>query len=713
MISRAREIFVALLSVVTFLFLPHLAIASATISGTVYKSDGITPITGIPARTYYLRNASRLTPETYEAPANNSGEPHYEIKYDMDLQTWDGAGDVIVQAGNPSMANDIPIAWSIFNAHEADGSLVTRILVWILDGFTGTLPGALDTITVTGPSGVLPYTKANFTYKTFTNPPWSGLWGSFDLTLPGSPALGEYTVNVVSGTNQSGIQKDVQTANRSIPIIDTATFTPGNGATVSSKTPSFSWVGIDYSEAPIYYQLQIEDMLGNYVYFSPREKGMVAWTLPVGILTPGETYQWRVMTSDDSDYTRIQNRSYTEWFTFTMAGTLTHGALPAIDGGSTLGVTTWYNHYEGATDLLFWASITDHDGVASDGSSHTLSVTFPDGTTTVPMYASTLNSKAYLFDEKQIRTATRVFYQGYVDLQGNPAPPGTYTFTVTDPDGKVGTMVDDLVVSPLDPPDVSTLSPSLAGEQITAFFDDVYVNGALFDDFDSYADISDLDPGKWNPPPAGASIDSGRVKIIQANMVGGGNCELTLKDPGSASSIQADITVSSISSNAAQARVYGFFYNNGNGDVFARVSVTDGTVNYAVYEFLVGDSLTPNPIGGGDLMSVTPGQTVTVSIAWDGTVPALTFSADGNVATFTPTGPVYSTTRFGSKAIGTRITLALPNTTPAFTVAPVVGANQYSMRFHDDWDDYVIWNVYAGNTPSITVPPGLLKPNTF
>ena len=228
----------------------------------------------------------------------------------------------------------IPIGWNIFNAHVADGSLATKILVWILDGFIGTLPDDIDTITVTGPNGLLPYTKEDFVYKAFFNPPWSGYLGRFALTIPGSPTLGEYTVNVVSGTSESGIRKDVQTVNRSIPIIDTATFSPGNGATVSSKTPSFSWEGIDYSEAPVYYQLQIMDMSNHLVCFSAREKGMVAWTLPVGVLTPGETYQWRVMTADDSNYNRIQNRSYTDWFTFTMAGTLTHNALPAIDGGT-------------------------------------------------------------------------------------------------------------------------------------------------------------------------------------------------------------------------------------------------------------------------------------------------------------------------------------------------------------------------------------------
>ena len=271
-------------------------------------------------------------------------------------------------------------------------------------------------------------------------------------------------------------------------------------------------------------------------------------------------------------------------------------------------------------------------------------------------------------------------------------------------------MVDNLVVAPLDPPDVSTLSPSSADEYITAYFDNVKVNGVLFDDFDSYTDISNLDQDKWNPPPASASIESGRVKITQADMVGGWSGSLGLKDPGSANSIQADITVSSISPNAAKARVFGYFFSNGNGDVFAQVSVKKDRVYYDVFELLVGDSLTLNPIGGGDLMSVTPGQTVTASIAWDGT--ALTFDADGNVATFTPTGPVYPVVTRG-KGIGARTTLLLPNTTPAFNVDQVAGANQYSMRFYDNWNDYVIWNIYAGNTTSLQAPPGLLKPNTF
>ena len=235
--------------------------------------------------------------------------------------------------------------------------------------------------------------------------------------------------------------------------------------------------------------------------------------------------------------------------------------------------------------------------------------------------------------------------------------------------------------------------------------------GVLFDNFDSYADIGDLDPDKWNLECGSASIDSGRVKIIQADMVGSGSCDLKLQDPESASSIQADITVSSISSNAAQARIFGFFYNNGNADVLSVLRVRDNQVSYGVYEFLVGESVTLNSIGGGDLMSVSPGQTVTVSISWDGT--ALTFSADSNVATFTPAGSVYPTIRFVSKVIGTRIMLALPNTTPAFTVDPVAGANLYSIRFYDWWDDYVIWNVYGGNTPSLQVPPGLLKAKTY
>ena len=341
-----------------------------------------------------------------------------EYQYGTNPKNPDSDGDKITdgyevnQGTSPTDPADtppIPIAWSIYNVHEADGSLATKILIWIRDSFTGTLPGDIDTITVTGPGGVLPYTKADFTYKTFSNSPQMGLSGCFILSIPGSPALGEYTVNVESGTSQSGIQNDIQTVNRSIPIIDTASFSPADNATVVSKTPHFSWEGIDYSEAPVFYQLMIQDMSGNYIYFTPREKIMMAWTLPVDILNTGQTYKWRVMTADNFDYNRIQNRSFSDWRTFTMAGTLTHNAPPAIDGGSTLGVTTWSTPTPdgSATNLLFWASVTDHDGVASDGSSHTLNVTYPDGNTTIPMYAHTLNSKAYLFQGKQIRTDTK------------------------------------------------------------------------------------------------------------------------------------------------------------------------------------------------------------------------------------------------------------------------------------------------------------------
>ena len=598
--------------------------------------------------------------------------------------------------------------WSIFQVHNEDEGLETHILIWIGDSFNGTLPGDIDGITVTGPNGPLPYDISDFIYETFANPPQQGLYGLFRLVLSGPPTPGMYSVHVTSGNMSGGGDIDVQGANKTLPVPGKDSFTPSEGALITSKTPSFTWEAIDYDDAPIYYQLLIRDVSGNWIYFSPREKGMLAWTLPLGILSPGETYYWQVAANDDSDFKRMQNRSCGPWHTFTMANTLLHNAIPAIDGGSTLGAITWTSS---STDLLLWASVIDHDGVASDGSSHILQATLPNGTV-VNMTANTMNRKAYLKDEKQIRTATRVFYSGYVSMNGNPVPAGDYTFTVTDPDGNVGTMVDTLEVNPLDAPAVNTIFPSCMDDEIAAWFDNVYVNGQPFDDFESYAAIGDLDPAKWSGPSGigNMSIENGRVKMTQAGLVSPGTFGLNLRDPSSANAIQADITVGVATSDAVQARIYGFFYNNGNGDVYADIKVRNNRVTYNVVEFTVGDSYTIRVLESGELMTVSQSQTVTVSIQWDWNT--LTFGADGNTAAFTPGGPIYIPTRFTSKHIGIRTSLNLPDTTPTFTFDPVPGANIYSIRVYDGWNDYVIGNVYGGNSPILEIPPGMLEPNT-
>ena len=75
----------------------------------------------------------------------------------------------------------------------------------------------------------------------------------------------------------------------------------------------------------------------------------------------------------------------------------------------------------------------------------------------------------------------------YYAWDNNPPASGQYSFTVTDPDGNAGTLVEDFTYNPLDIPDADSLTPSNknpVSEYITATYDNIEVNGSLYDDFD-------------------------------------------------------------------------------------------------------------------------------------------------------------------------------------------------------------------------------------
>ena len=51
-------------------------------------------------------------------------------------------------------------------------------------------------------------------------------------------------------------------------------------------------------------------------------------------------------------------------------------------------------------------------------------------------------------------------------------------------------------------------------------FDNVYVNGALYDSFDSYSAITDVNFSKWKPNYSNVSIVGGAVEANLSNSVG-------------------------------------------------------------------------------------------------------------------------------------------------------------------------------------------------
>ena len=455
----------------------------------------------------------------------------------------------------------------------------------------------------------------------------------------------------------------------------------------------------DPDAQPLFYRLEVSDMSGNRVWASGRSEGMTSCAIPEGRLLPGDTYQWRVRITDSNNYVEVQNRANSQYTAFTMANPLSHSTPPAITIDD-WGAATWSGY--GWTNLDLWVQVFDQDGVACDGSSHHVTVTTP-------------NNDTWDLGLNYARGAVG-YYGGW---SGDFSQSGTYTFTVTDPDGNVTVVQDVLEANPIEPAAENSISPSNLDEYITATFDNVYVNGSLYEDFSAYSDISSIDTNRWNPPGDCAEIIGEAIQLDISGSVGRGNCALSVADPASVNTIQADITVDGVSSNdAPRVRIRGLFYFNGYGDVSGIISVKGDRVYYSVYEeYLSNGIYSWKTLAEEDLMTVTTGQTLTVSIDWDGNT--LTFSA---FDTNSP-GTVYSESYSAPGLVAPpnigremllqiRTNLTTPDTTPTFSWDPVTGAESYRVRIYDGSEQRTLWRGYTNETQYM-IPPGVLEPDSY
>jgi beta propeller repeat protein len=627
---------------------------------------------------------------------NNYGTSPTDIDTDEDDLS---DGYEVYSGSDPldSSSGQIPVR-AMVTQENRSGSVITMFLVIVEEGFVGPLPGGITNVTVHSPAGGMDVSGvSNFDYYP--------QWQMFVAYQSGYPELGEYIFTVENGTT-SGSDTDVQAKRVTLPLANQ--LSPSAGETLETRTPTFEWEEVP-SPNPVYYRIEIIPEAGGNWFLSPFEKDMLSYTVPHWYLQAGEAYRWRVSAFDSFDHKISQGRSITAECSFTMSPAPAHPHPPVIDPAR-IGVMT-FNQPHG-TGTLFWVRVIDHDGVASDGSSHYVEVELPGGTTE-DLYYHSYNRQFHM------RTPTSGIYARFLD--GAP-PTGDHTFTVQDLEGHTTTYTENLTssdISLINPPNLSNLSPSLFDGYITAYFDDIHIGtnetpSYLYEDFSG-----SIDPAKWQHYCGDALIEGDELKI-ELTQMGTGSCGLNLPNPGPINFIQADIRVSSISLNGyPHARVNGFFFNNGNADVFARVSLRQGEVTYDVIEFYRRNSLTLNWLASGQLMTgVTTGQTIRVSLAWDGS--ALTFSADDPddalapvTGTYTPSGAVYPPAYFKSKGIAVRSSFVFEDTTPTFTIPAVADSNRMKLRIYDFWDDYVIWNgFFNGDTDSITVPPGVLEPNT-
>jgi hypothetical protein len=212
---------------------------------------------------------------------------------------------------DPALIPGIPFVGMITNVHEPDNTFRTYVDLIMLDRFNGKLPDDIETVTVTGPQGDLPIGREDFTWL----PQFREFWGN----IPGSPAVGEYTITI-AGKDMRGKTTEFQFVNRTLPVVDSEYFSPADGETIVSRTPTFSWKAIELPDIPIYYRLIIRKARsGKRVYGSGRFQNMRSHTVPEGTLKPGESYRWRVEATDSRYGQGAKNRSNSKWQTITMA----------------------------------------------------------------------------------------------------------------------------------------------------------------------------------------------------------------------------------------------------------------------------------------------------------------------------------------------------------------------------------------------------------
>jgi hypothetical protein len=634
----------------------------------------------------------------YRVGVDTSGVNRLEGYYD-DTHEWGIANRVVVNSGATTGSIDIALEYGfpnnagVMNERDSDGTNNT-LFAFRPDGdeFIGTLPDDITSVTVETPSG---QTHAL---------DWDAYFEEYYARVSGSPELGVYIFTAVTAEG-TVVASDHQYVVQNLPIPDSTTFEPEDGAVLTSKTPSFSWDIEEVHGVPLHYQIEIQDLDSGEYWYSKRTMSMSSITLPEG-LNPGGSFRWRMRASDSDGFYSDQNRARSSWINFTTAAVFdNHDAVPAFDPN------TWNGLVWKGSAFACSVKVVDMDGVAFDGSSHTVKVTAPPGKT----FPDGSSERFARFDGSAGPKAADF----WLDVGGgSPVAAGEYTFTVTDLDGNFSSFSEQVDVAAMGTPDDTTLTPSNLSHHITATFDNVFVNGAVFETF-FMTDISELDPAKWKgPEDEYASINANSLQFAINGEVGRGNEGIRLARPESVTSVQADITIDSISDTRAKARISGSFFNDGsNADFFFAISNNGTDVTYNVSREWFNHQATYQWDDGvsGTLVPSGTGERVTVKATWIEAEKKILFEATNhtqgvsNSAEYVHAGPVYPAINKNFK-LQARINLTT-STAPTFDWDDVTGAARYRLRIYNFDNNRTVWRGYTGGESQYTVPPGVLEPN--
>lgn len=202
-----------------------------------------------------------------------------------------------------SAKTEVPISGDICHVIWPEGSHKTYFNIAVDKNFSGKLPDDVDSISISGPKGVLPVKKDDFDYNPLNRTFW--------FIQSGIPEIGEYRFKLV-GKNLSGTSKDTQTSIIDIPVPDTRRLQPDGSIPYACKTSEFSWPLMAWA-GPLYYQLQIRDFNRKEVYRTGFIKNLSSIRIPPDTLISGKSYQWRLRVADSPDWISMNNRSQTGW----------------------------------------------------------------------------------------------------------------------------------------------------------------------------------------------------------------------------------------------------------------------------------------------------------------------------------------------------------------------------------------------------------------
>ena len=382
-----------------------------------------------------------------------------------------------------------------------------------------------------------------------------------------------------------------------------------------------------------------------------------------------------------------------------------HCAKPGVKLFNTgLGVMT--RSFSEGTALEHWVEVIDHDGVAGDGSSHSVRVVYPDGSTTRDLYfnySTGPNSAIYNYWDDTVPTPIPASFTG------------TYTYRVEEVGNpsNYSEATDYLYVSPTGVPDESTFSPNFSSPQsITAYFDNVTVNGVLYDDLNS-----GFDDTNWNYPADYVLFENGQVKFNLSFNPGRGSYYYSLIDPSSVKQLKATVKVDSMTGDKARARIHGIFCSDNLGDVYTSVRINGSEAFYTIsVERMEGDHFREIYYMRDTSMGpVTMGNRYDLSMELNEATSTYTFRVVGlddsinYEATYTLSGPIHLPIEPSS---GISVACWVETTTtPTFNWATLPNANHYCIRIYG-LNNNIIYVGYA-TEPPYTLPPGILKPDSI